>query len=107
MRAAEVGCVCVLRECAFGLFVGVWVLAVYSERMGFARARAGGAPVQGFRSLSWLACELRSTRVSNGVDPSAKRNVWDGQRGESEGNPGVRGCMEGCHVVFMPKGLLR
>ena len=33
--------------------------------------------------------------------------MWDGQRGESEGNPGVRGCMEGSHVVFTPIDLLR
>ena len=99
--------VCVLREYAFGLFVRVWVLAVSSERMGFARARAGGAHVQGFRSLSWLAYELRSTRVSNRVDPSARRNVVDRRRGESEGNPWVGGCMEGCHVVFTPMGLFR
>jgi len=39
------------------------------RKIGFYAGKGGWYPVQGFRSLSWLAYELLSTRVSHGVEP--------------------------------------
>jgi hypothetical protein len=89
------------------LWEGAWDLVVSSRGWVCARTRADGAPAQGPRSLGWLACALPGTRTSDGVDHSARRNLWGGKNKEPEGNLGLQGCREGCHVALTLVRFLR
>jgi hypothetical protein len=86
----------VTRERASELFVGG---SLQPRRLlredGLVRGPGSldGAPLQGPRSLitGWLACALPRTRTPDEVDPSARRNMWDGKCEELEGVGGFRG----------------
>ena len=57
--------------------------------------------------LGWLACVLPRIRISDGVDPSARRNMWAGKCDDPEWGWGFQRCGKCCYIFFRQVGLTR